>query len=494
MAVPRQPSRNRRRATWALLGLVVLCGVSALGPQATAETGPASTGGFREAPPAHAISIDAVPAARLTSRAAVTGTVVYIKADDVWIARPDGSGERQLTHDGTPARPYFTPSEDDTGHVVAGHGTNGVVRLDQAGHLLQAFPVPVSSLGMAYVQVSPDGSTIAYDALFARTGCIECVTQFQHQLHYSSATRSAEVPGTTSQDDVTYATWMSSSRTLLQTASAQEVAYHDLGSVAAHVWYDDCDDAISGCAADVFEYTPAESRQGLRYASSVEILPPSGPIQAELDLLETTGATTDDPPAVPGVGCAVHGPDLTTPFPSPADLTISSPSWAPDGSAVVFAHREPDTGWEVDRFDVPTLDDCSTVTGVEIIPGGSQPSWSPAPLTDPPPPGSGPGKPGHNASGSLDYRGRRPHLRGHPVPGARLHLSRSVRQLEAAFAPDATKLHFKWLRDGRAIRHANRATYRVTRADRHHRISVRITATHPGLTAARITTSAVRIR
>jgi hypothetical protein len=80
------------------------------------------------------------------------------------------------------------------------------------------------------------------------------------------------------------------------------------------------------------------------------------------------------------------------------------------------------------------------------------------------------------------------------VLGAQLHLSRTVRQLKAAFAPKATGLWFTWLRDGKAIKHATRASYRVTRADRHHRISVRVTGLRSGSRAAQVTTSAVRIR
>ena len=55
-----------------------------------------------------AIAIALVPAA-----AASADSIVFVKDANVWVASPDGSGQRQLTKDGTPDHPYRSPSQAD---------------------------------------------------------------------------------------------------------------------------------------------------------------------------------------------------------------------------------------------------------------------------------------------------------------------------------------------------------------------------------------------
>lgn len=50
------------------------------------------------------------------------GTIVYLKGYDVYVALPDGSGERRLTTNGTAAEPWVSPSGSDTETVAAGRG------------------------------------------------------------------------------------------------------------------------------------------------------------------------------------------------------------------------------------------------------------------------------------------------------------------------------------------------------------------------------------
>lgn len=46
-------------------------------------------------------------------------SVVYIKKNDVWMARADGSGKVRITRDGRPGNYYFSPSIADDGTIVA---------------------------------------------------------------------------------------------------------------------------------------------------------------------------------------------------------------------------------------------------------------------------------------------------------------------------------------------------------------------------------------
>ena len=91
-------------------------------------------------------------------------SIVYTKGADVWVAEPDGSGERQVSRDGSAALPYQSPSQADDGTIVAQRGTR-FVRLDRNGAVLATLnsvltdkPAGISAVGPFDPQVSPDGT------------------------------------------------------------------------------------------------------------------------------------------------------------------------------------------------------------------------------------------------------------------------------------------------------------------------------------------------
>jgi hypothetical protein len=49
-------------------------------------------------------------------------SIVFVKDGDVWLANPDGSGQYQVTLDGTPNDPHESPSQADDGTIVAIRG------------------------------------------------------------------------------------------------------------------------------------------------------------------------------------------------------------------------------------------------------------------------------------------------------------------------------------------------------------------------------------
>jgi hypothetical protein len=429
-----------------------------------------------------------VGTARLSFRAEAwpdqTGTIVYVRGDDVWIARPDGADARRLTSDGTADEPYSSPSEDDAGHVVAIHGNGSdstLVRMDQHGRVLQSFVPPVPSLSIGSAAVSPDGDTIAYGALFSHADCStgSCHTDFDHQLHFTAATSATARYGTI--EDVTHASWMTDRRLVLETSAGNVVGIDDVGDPET-TWFEDCTSGVDGCDdTTVDHYTPTEARAGDRYASAMEVLPWSGDPAQYLLVLQTHDATTGTPPAAPGsVGCTLQGPPLTTTFPGPDEMAVYDPSWSPDGKALVVAFQDPETGWSVYRVEVPDLADCTTVTGGLLLEGASQPAWSSAELDTTP--------------SRLRFTGTRPAIVGKRHVGRTLSLSRRSDELLRSFAPRATSVSYHWLRDGRVIRRATHAIYRVVRADRHHRLSCRVTGHRSGLLPASVTTRRTRIR
>src|SRR5687767_13589573 len=61
----------------------------------------------------------AAAALLLLPAAAHADSIVVVKDGNVWVASPDGSGQRALTRDGTADWPYRSPSQADDGTVAA---------------------------------------------------------------------------------------------------------------------------------------------------------------------------------------------------------------------------------------------------------------------------------------------------------------------------------------------------------------------------------------
>jgi hypothetical protein len=327
-----------------------------------------------------------------TQPAAVTpstaGSVVFIRADNVWIARPDGSAARRLTSNGTAATPYRYPSEDDAGTVVALRG-NAITRLDQAGHVLASFAVPTPGLGVDFASVSPDGSTVAYSWLGAYTDCsfTPCHTFFEHSLAYTSAARSHPISG--GPGDVQWASWVTNRRVVVGGPN-EDVRYTDLGATNSSEWYTDCNYSGSTCASDpsaeFWNLFPAVSRQGDRYASVIVNLDNNGggPRQTFLNVLNTANFGTADPPAAPTARCVVNGIATPGDWPASTDATVQTPSWSPDGRSLVTAFENAAHQWQVWRVDVGTdVTDCDSYAGGPILTDATQPRWGNAALRMP---------------------------------------------------------------------------------------------------------------
>ncbi|WP_235738614.1 hypothetical protein [Nocardioides alcanivorans] len=66
------------------------------------------------------------------------GTIVFIKGDNVWVARGDGSGQTRITTDGTKASPYAEPSMSDNGRIAVMKG-NRIRVINQSGKVLNTM-------------------------------------------------------------------------------------------------------------------------------------------------------------------------------------------------------------------------------------------------------------------------------------------------------------------------------------------------------------------
>src|SRR5688500_15814963 len=64
-------------------------------------------------------------------------SIVYIKGGDVWLAKPDGSGQRALTKNGTAGNPYRSPAYSDGGVITAVRGRRDIHFLNRRGRRIR---------------------------------------------------------------------------------------------------------------------------------------------------------------------------------------------------------------------------------------------------------------------------------------------------------------------------------------------------------------------
>lgn len=433
-------SRSRSRTTWR----------TALGFGAIT----AAVAGALLAPSAPAVGAADNEAA---AAAALPGTIVFLRGHNVWVARADGTGQTQVTRDGTAEHPYRSPSQSDNGVIAAGH-RNHLVTMRQNGTVLNRLDPPPLLNSVSHpmdgpphdVAISPDGTKIAWT-----------FTSYTCPVGTSCGARAAT--GITDADRLTpvskygtsylsHPSWVGNRRTLQSGGYLHQINLHDLGGTPFH-WFDDQD--VAGESTDLGD---AELSPDGRYLAAVRGYGNG----THLVWYRVNGNAFSGPkPPLPTWLC------LTGELPGYAD-----PTWSPDSAA--FAWEEPDGIW-LKRGPA----DCAMPT--LHIRNASQPDWSAAPLNTakPKPPAATP-----KAFTVL----KRPAISGKPRVGKRLKASRG------RWSPAPTRVSYRWLRNGKPIRGATSRTYRLTRKDARKRISVRVTVRRPGLRATSAKSATVKIR
>src|SRR3954452_1242229 len=131
--------------------------------------------------PRTAVLVGCVAALLLPGQAPAS-SIALIENDNVWLVSPDGSRQRAVTTDGTPADPYRFPSQADDGTILA-EIDDAFVRLRPDGTRVGA-PVPAVGTdarhsgnvtvmaGPAGPKISPDGTRVAY--WISARGLIAC--------------------------------------------------------------------------------------------------------------------------------------------------------------------------------------------------------------------------------------------------------------------------------------------------------------------------------
>lgn len=427
---------------------------------------------IRSALTALAVAAPLLAVVALSEEAAATppagpGTIVYLKGFDVYVAQPDGSGERRLTTDGTAALPYTSPSGADNGLVAVARGPE-IIRMDQWGTVLNKIDPPDltdtagQTIGGTISQVafSPDGSKIAYtyehhscsgppwpDCKLRQTTGITAADQLTPPTQY----------GTEFGDNVA---WVTNTRLIMNGVGFDSIRFYDIG-VKSLFWFHD------GQASSDYEplFDPVLTRDGTLFAA----VRSEGPA-AHIAIYAATGNTLSGPPPTWPTGRCMTS----------TDAALASPTFAPDGSALAWEETSGIWIWQ-------GLDTCSAQLE-EAIPGGRTPSWTAAPLQTTRP--VYPPSPGDPAPAlSFDLR-KKPQVK---APGA-VKVGRKLTATAGAFSPKPAKVRYRWLRDGKPISRATKARYQVKKADRRHRLSVRVTALRKGYKSITVTSRAVRVR
>lgn len=326
----------------------------------------------RRAPRALALAL-AVLAGVWAGGAASAGaaSLVVLHGGNVAIARPDGSGLRAITTDGSPSSPYVGPSEDDHGVIVAGRGS-GFVRLDHAGRRLGTVPsvatgAPAGTAGSGPFspRVSPDGRRIAYVMGYASgtfSPACNCVLQApEEDVVYAWADGSG--PAGTSRfwgspawaDARNLVVAAPSNRQTEQLGLADADALGD--GTATRGWFNDDGTNLGGYWVDLNEPDLARTLDRLVVVRGM---------QRERLALYAVGSD----------GAAALRCELTAP-----NGWYVRPSWSPDGRVLTYADR---AGlWAV---DVP--DDWDRACALQprlIVPGASEGGWTAADWTPAPP-------------------------------------------------------------------------------------------------------------
>ena len=427
------------RCRGALLGLAVL-GLTALG--AANLAGPASAA--QAAPPAPRSGPQTVGSS-------LPGSIVYIKNNNVWLASGNGAAQFQVTTDGTADSPYFDPTQSDTGTIAAGHGQS-IVRMTQNGTVLNAMDPPAlpGSAGHPIdgppqdLAFSPDGTKIAYTLYtYSCPIGVECMARTATGVTDATRMTPYQTYGATY---LATPSWIGNGRTLQSGGSGSHMKLKDVGG-AEQVWFNDYDYADPSTDLGDGEVSPDG-----RWLAAVR-----GYGDGEHIIWYSVSGNpfSGTAPAVPSPACI-----------SGQQAGFADPTWAPDSNALAW--EEPDGIW---LKNDPAV--CDSPQPQLLIPGGSAPDWSaaaaaPAPRT-------------FTVSGKPSFSGK-------------AKVGKKLKASLGSWSPAPTRITYTWLRNGKPIKGAHQATYKVTRKDRGKKISVRVTGSRDGYPSVSVTSRPKKVK
>jgi len=411
-------------------------------------------GALSAAAPAGALAPEATTARPAAATAVPAGSILFIKDYNVWIARGDGSGQRAVTTGGSFANPWVSPSQSDSGLVVVIRG-NLIYQMNQWGRVTKTMdPPPLkNSAGqmmdgpLVNAAVAPDGRRIAYT--YTKETCPIGASCFIRSV--TGYTDSAELTppqkyGSTFFD---HPSWVTNTRTLVNGGYLSQMNLHDLGGAEASYWFDD--EQIYGPENSTDLGNAEVTRDGTKLAAVRGY-----DADQQIIWYRVVGDARTGEPGLPEPMCWTE-----------KGAGVTNPTWSPDGTALAIEQPQ---GIEIAR-GVAT---CTDIT--MAIRGGSEPSWSNAPLstTRPAP--------------------ARFVVRKAPTISGTARVGKTLRVKAGTWSPTPSSVRFQWTRDGKKIPGATKTKYQLRKKDRRHRIAVTVTVTRAGYVTTSKRTAAKRVR
>jgi hypothetical protein len=321
----------------------------------------------------------ATGALALGAASAQASSIVFIRDNNVWVASPDGVKQHQVTKDGTAASPYQSPSQDDSGVIVALKDKR-FFRMDQGGNLKNPPVESASPFGTLRPRVSPDGTKIAYEFITV-TGCGRGCYSLPGGTMYSYSDRFTPDSTFGRQDSVREPAWIDNSRLVSAWSTEIDLMTVGAGPNSYSKWYDD---EGQGVPPENWRnrHFPAVARTGDRIASVRTDNPDAAASELVLDRINSIA-----PGSVPAHACQFD------------EERITDPSWSVDGTQLAFEAND-----GINVFNVPgSVTDCGSITGRAVF-RGTEPFFGPADVNPPPPPPADPGPvpvPGDSLSASF---------------------------------------------------------------------------------------------
>jgi hypothetical protein len=317
-------------------------------------------------------------------------SLAFTKPDgNIYLSNPDGSGQYQVTLDGTPSDPYFSPSETAGGVIEAGHGTGStgqIVQLTQNGTALNHYTSAAPG-GPVDPVVSPDGKLVTYYAFTAVDNCYPWICPGGATAQLVGAADHFVDPSTYINEGTgfNHGVWVSDTRLLLFHHNGT-IWFYDIGAAEPFQW----GGLFSGLNPNLdWFFEGAASSDDTRLAVITGSDGFSTSPTAYIQLFGTAGdlATAADP-TLPTYGCTITPPDGSTGYqgnPITQEYLFSNVTWSPDGRSLAF-----DYNGAIYVAHIPDVSDCSTITVSQVIASGSSPFWSaasidPAPRPSPQP-------------------------------------------------------------------------------------------------------------
>ncbi len=268
-------------------------------------------------------------AAALTAPSALADSIVYEKSGNIWLANPDGSGQRPVTTSGG----YSKPTQANDGTIVA--VKNQLLhRMDRSGSLLN-LAGDADGSGPFTPALSPGGSLVAYN--YNNTGPISAGmrTALSHATRETDNSEIFNIGGWSNPS------WIGDDRVLMFDGSETftgDTLIYTVGGSGTQPWFEDSDATLVGGEVDA-----SQTRLAATDGTVIRLYQLNAP-----------------PPALPVFRCVVSG----------GEGTIFRPTWSPDGRMLAWQQGNGIYAMPVN------LDTCSGQS--ELVATGGAPDWGPA--------------------------------------------------------------------------------------------------------------------